>query len=408
MEKRIELERRARKANQITELNLDNCRSTSIVGLTDEYTALESLSLINVGLTTLKGFPKLPNLKKLELSDNRISNGLNYLTTSPKLQYLNLSGNKIKDLETLKPLEEFKHLAVLDLFNNEATQIENYREKIFEMVKSLKFLDGFDANDVEAPSDGEDDDEVNLNDDEEEGEDKQNKFCLNGIEIDLDELEDFERRVKAKKQLQDTTATKNQKAADEIDDLDELLKEIKLKDAASNSACDKTSTAAPQSPDTRMDMPSTGDGACNNTGVNVANAPPLPFALILYWFLAILNLANASFYSCDEEDYGSSYVSTSDVSLSEVYNEDLEEDNSEWDEENAVEDEDEDTDDDDTDGEGDGEGNVSAKAAAGKEKSTSNSAAAKADAADADNKNAAEEAAEEEPQARGKKRKHDG
>ena len=56
---------------QITELNLDNCRSTNIVGLTDEFTALESLSLINVGLTTLKGFPKLPNLKKLELSDNR-------------------------------------------------------------------------------------------------------------------------------------------------------------------------------------------------------------------------------------------------------------------------------------------------------------------------------------------------
>jgi len=127
---------------QITELNLDNCRSTSIVGLTDEYTALESLSLINVGLTTLKGFPKLPNLKKLELSDNRISNGLNYLTTSPKLQYLNLSGNKIKDLETLKPLVEFKNLAVLDLFNNDATQVDNYRDKIFKMLPSLTFLDG--------------------------------------------------------------------------------------------------------------------------------------------------------------------------------------------------------------------------------------------------------------------------
>lgn len=112
------------------------------MGLTDEYTALESLSLINVGLTTLKGFPKLPNLKKLELSDNRISSGLNYLTTSPKLQYLNLSGNKIKDLETLKPLEEFKNLAVLDLFNNDATQVENYREKIFKMLPSLSFLDG--------------------------------------------------------------------------------------------------------------------------------------------------------------------------------------------------------------------------------------------------------------------------
>ncbi|BFG04895.1 acidic leucine-rich nuclear phosphoprotein 32 family member A [Drosophila madeirensis] len=168
MEKRIELERRARKANQITELNLDNCRSTSIVGFTDEYTALESLSLINVGLTTLKGFPKLPNLKKLELSDNRISSGLNYLTTSPKLQYLNLSGNKIKDLETLKPLQEFKNLAVLDLFNNDATQVDNYREKIFKMLPSLNFLDGFDCNDEEAQSEGEDDEEVNGNDSEEE------------------------------------------------------------------------------------------------------------------------------------------------------------------------------------------------------------------------------------------------
>ena len=72
----------------------------------------------------------------------RISNGLNYLTTSPKLASLNLSGNKIKDLETLKPLQEFQNLEILDLFNNEATQIENYREKIFEMLPSLKFLDG--------------------------------------------------------------------------------------------------------------------------------------------------------------------------------------------------------------------------------------------------------------------------
>lgn len=51
---------------QIKELNLDNCRSTAIVGLTDEFVGLESLSLINVGLTSLKGFPKLPNLRKVQ------------------------------------------------------------------------------------------------------------------------------------------------------------------------------------------------------------------------------------------------------------------------------------------------------------------------------------------------------
>lgn len=73
---------------------------------------------------------------------SRISNGLNYLTTSPKLTHLNLSGNKIKDLETLKPLENFKNLEVLDLFNNEATCVENYRDKIFAMIPSLKYLDG--------------------------------------------------------------------------------------------------------------------------------------------------------------------------------------------------------------------------------------------------------------------------
>ena len=49
---------------QVKDLILDNTHATQIEGLTDEYTALESLSLINVGLTSLKGFPKLPNLRK--------------------------------------------------------------------------------------------------------------------------------------------------------------------------------------------------------------------------------------------------------------------------------------------------------------------------------------------------------
>jgi acidic leucine-rich nuclear phosphoprotein 32 family protein A/C/D len=50
---------------QVTELNLDNTRATQIEGLTDEYTKLESLSMISVNLTSLKGFPKLPELTKV-------------------------------------------------------------------------------------------------------------------------------------------------------------------------------------------------------------------------------------------------------------------------------------------------------------------------------------------------------
>lgn len=92
---------------QIKELNLDNARSVSIVGLTDDYCNLESLSLINVGLSNLKGFPNLPKLRKLELSDNRISSGLNYLKGCLNLKTLNLCGNKVSDFEALEPLVSF-------------------------------------------------------------------------------------------------------------------------------------------------------------------------------------------------------------------------------------------------------------------------------------------------------------
>lgn len=183
MEKRIQLEKMGRTPDKIKELNLDNCRSTSIVGLTDDFKNLESLSLINVGLTSLKGFPSLPNLKKLELSDNRISGGLNVLKDSPKLTHLNLSGNKIRDIETLEPLKQFKHLKNLDLFNNEVTSVENYREKVFKLLPSLKYLDGFDQDEKEAEDSDVEDDEVNGNDSDDE----------EGIEgIDEDELEEEE------------------------------------------------------------------------------------------------------------------------------------------------------------------------------------------------------------------------
>ncbi|KAH8277933.1 hypothetical protein KR018_010588 [Drosophila ironensis] len=368
---------------QIIELNLDNCRSTSIVGLTDEYTALESLSLINVGLTTLKGFPKLANLKKLELSDNRISSGLNYLTTSPKLQYLNLSGNKIKDLETLKPLEEFKSLKVLDLFNNDATRVENYREKIFKMLPSLTFLDGFDCNDVEAQSDGDDDDEVNGNESEEEG-DGRNAFCLNGLEIDLDELEALEQRVKAKKGLQNKPPAPSDE--NEVDELDEYLKELQLRE--SNAAA----------------------SAAQQSVIKATQAPPsnISFALLLYWFLAILNLANATYFSGDDdEEDGDS--DDSEVSLSEVYNDDLEEDNSDWEEgegEGGEDDEDEVSDID----EAEGEANESAASVNANDKEDGEKgegmllfrglAFARS--------NVFAVLFSEESQARGKKRKHDG
>jgi len=172
MEKRIELERRGKEASQVKELNLDNARATQIEGLTDDYVNLESLSLINVGLTTLKGFPKLPKLKKLELSDNRISNGLGALKDCPQLSQLNLSNNKIKDLEAIEPLKSFDVLTHLDLFNNDICNMEDYRTKVFKLLPNLKYLDDADADDNDEAEDEESEDgEANGGEDAEEEDD---------------------------------------------------------------------------------------------------------------------------------------------------------------------------------------------------------------------------------------------
>lgn len=160
MEYRIGLEKQNKRNDQVTELILDNCRASQISGLTDEFVNLETLSLINVGLVTLKGFPKLPKLKKLELSDNRLTGGLNLLHGSPKLQHLNISGNRIRDLEALEPLKEFHDLVTLDLYNCEVTKADDYRKKVFELIPNLHSLDGYDRNEREVADSDESDDEA--------------------------------------------------------------------------------------------------------------------------------------------------------------------------------------------------------------------------------------------------------
>ena len=181
MEKRIELEMRGAKKENVPELILDNCRATQIEGLTDEFKQLEYLSMNNIGLTTLKSFPKLEKLKKLELSDNKIVDGLNHLTGCPGLEYLALSGNKIKDLQALEPLKSLKNLKSLDLFNCEVTNIDGYREKVFEMLEDLVYLDGFDRNNEEA----DDEDYGEVDDDEDDGEEGREGGSEDDEEVNL-------------------------------------------------------------------------------------------------------------------------------------------------------------------------------------------------------------------------------
>jgi Leucine-rich repeat (LRR) protein len=151
LEERIKLELRDRKPAEVEDLILDNSKATKLEGLTEEFTGLQTLSLINIGLTSLDGLPKLAQLRSIDLSDNKIDGGLEKLVEScPQLYHVNLCANKIKEIETLVPLKKLSGLNALDLFDCEVTRKENYREKVFETLPQLKYLDGFDINDVEA------------------------------------------------------------------------------------------------------------------------------------------------------------------------------------------------------------------------------------------------------------------
>ena len=102
MDNRIGLELRGKKKAEVTQLDLSGCNTGGeIVGLTEEFSALETLDLQNASLTNIKLFPKLANLTKLDLSGNRLSKGLEVLKDCPSLKSLSLSNNKLKEIQLL-------------------------------------------------------------------------------------------------------------------------------------------------------------------------------------------------------------------------------------------------------------------------------------------------------------------
>ncbi|XP_010072962.1 PREDICTED: acidic leucine-rich nuclear phosphoprotein 32 family member B isoform X2 [Pterocles gutturalis] len=153
--------------------------------------------MININLLSVSNLPKLNKLRKLELSDNRISGGLEVLAErTPNLTHLNLSSNKIKDINTLEPLKKLPNLHSLDLFNCEVTMLINYRESVFTLLPQLIYLDGFDADDQEAPDSDPEADGDGLEDEYENGEVFGNRnaylplLLVEGEEEDDDDEED--------------------------------------------------------------------------------------------------------------------------------------------------------------------------------------------------------------------------
>ena len=155
------------QADQVMDLVLDTCKATKVTGL-EKFSNLRTLTLNGCGLTTLEGFPTLPALRKLELRDNNLSDGLEALQDAAlfQLKSLSLAGNKFATLEDLEPLvracaptlhcpgpalaaalalkrpplrsqSSLPNLKDLDLFNCPITEVDNYRSGLFDMLPSV-------------------------------------------------------------------------------------------------------------------------------------------------------------------------------------------------------------------------------------------------------------------------------
>ncbi|RZC55093.1 hypothetical protein C5167_013944 [Papaver somniferum] len=142
--------------------------------LLEKFKGLEHLSIANVGLSSLEIFPCITTLQKLNLSDNRIVRGLEFLVKAglDSLRDLDLSNNRIQAVEDLAPLAELK-LESLDLYECPVTKIKDYRSRVFGLIKSLQYLDKMDVNGVEVLESDEDEED----DDEEEEDEEEDVGC---------------------------------------------------------------------------------------------------------------------------------------------------------------------------------------------------------------------------------------
>uniref|UniRef100_A0A0D9X1B8 U2A'/phosphoprotein 32 family A C-terminal domain-containing protein n=1 Tax=Leersia perrieri TaxID=77586 RepID=A0A0D9X1B8_9ORYZ len=138
----------------------------------ERYQSLEHLSIAGVGVASLAGFPRLRNLTRLTLSDNRIAGGLDHLVAAglASLRDLDLSNNRIQDVGDLAPLANLR-LVSLDLYECPVTRVKDYRSKVFAMIRTLKYLDKMDADENERPESDDDDDDGDGDGDGEEDDD---------------------------------------------------------------------------------------------------------------------------------------------------------------------------------------------------------------------------------------------
>lgn len=124
----------------------------------EKYKNISKLSLSYLKLSSLSNLPKLPHLKVLELTNNKLKgNDLDQIPKQmPGLQNLKLSNNPLEDLAIFEPLKSSK-ISSIEIFSTPLVTVKDHRQRIFSAVKSLKVLNHYNkANQKEVPPGDED------------------------------------------------------------------------------------------------------------------------------------------------------------------------------------------------------------------------------------------------------------
>ena len=104
-------------------------------------------------LKSLKNFPTLDNLERIELNDNNIGGGLSELVKYGKLKVVKFAGNKIKDFEEIKELSALEAIESLDFLENPISKDKEYSKLMWETFPKLKTLDSCNKEGDEVLSD---------------------------------------------------------------------------------------------------------------------------------------------------------------------------------------------------------------------------------------------------------------
>ncbi len=105
-----------------------------------KYNQIKTLNLWGNDLEDIAVLSELPNLEVVSLSVNNIRN-LEVFQNHENLKELYLRKNLISNLDQIKYLEKCKNLSVLVLKDNPITLIQDYKNKIIEILPQLKKLD---------------------------------------------------------------------------------------------------------------------------------------------------------------------------------------------------------------------------------------------------------------------------